>query len=334
MKDAVIVLCASAVLAAGLGKRVASQGPSIGQAPPRAEQTVRALTGLETLAVRGAVHAIFGSGANVIVQVGPLGAVVVDPGTRDGGARVVEAIRALSRAPSRFIINTHAHVDHVGANELLAASGAGIGNRAVAAVGSGHVGRPEIVAHEHVLNRMSAAGESVPVGSWPTATFSSEEKVLFVNDEGIQIVHQPAAHTDGDSLVFFRRSDVIAAGDLYSTESYPIMDVEHGGTIAGVLAGLNRLLALAISGEKIEGGTMIVPGHGRISDEADRVEYRDMVTIVRDRVEDLVRKGRTLAQVKAARPTLEYDGLYGGARGWTTEQFVEAVYQTSTPQSR
>jgi cyclase len=285
---------------------------------------------LETLHVQGAVHMVVSGGTNVIVQVGPLGAVVADAGPEEHADAVLAAIQALGGAPIRFIISTHAHPDHVGANARLAASGAGIGNRAVATVGSGETGRPEIIAHELVLNRMSVGAEAVPVGAWPSTTFSSDEKVLFVNGEGLQITHQAAAHTDGDSLVFFRRSDVIAAGDLYSTETYPIIDVERGGTITGVLAGLNRLLALAISGEKVEGGTMIVPGHGRISDEADLVEYRDMVTIVRDRVDNLIRKGMTLAQVKSMRPTLEYDGLYGRGRGWTTAQFVEAVYRTST----
>jgi cyclase len=320
----VVALWISIVLVVLFGERPATQVGS----PQRPPAT------LESLPVQGGVHLIAGAGANVIVQVGTLGSVVVDPGAQESGAAVIERIHALDRGPIRFIINTHARTDHVGANELVASAGTGIGNRAVTAVGSGQVGRPEIVAHELVLNRMSAPGERVPVGAWPTATFSSEEKVLFVNGEGVQIVHQPAAHCDGDSLVFFRRSDVIAAGDLYSTETYPIIDLERGGTIAGVIAGLNHLLKLAISGEKVEGGTMIVPGHGRISDEADLVEYRDMVTIVSERVDDLIQKGMTLAQVKAARPTLDYDGLYGRAPGWTADRFIEAIYQTSTTKKR
>ena len=141
----------------------------------------------------------------------------------------------------------------------------------------------------------------------------------------------PSAHTDGDSVVFFRRSDVIAVGDVYSTVSYPMIDLQRGGSIAGVLDGLNQLLDLVVSGEKTEGGTMIVPGHGRISDEADLVEYRDMTTIIRDRVQDMVNRGMTLAQVQAARPTMEYDGLYGTAPGWSAAQFVEAVYRGLKP---
>ena len=311
-------VCAAATLAGEWASVRAAQGSAPGG---------RAVATPEVLHVQGAVHLVDAAGTNVVVQVGQVGAVVVDPGPEAQGALVRDAVRRLSTTPIRFLINTHFDPDHTGANEVLAASGAGLGSRNVATVGSGQLGRPEIIAHQHVLDTMS--GDSrVAAGAWPTATFSLDEKAIFVNGEAIQIVHQPAAHSDGDSLVFFRRSDVIAAGDLYSTESYPIIDAGRGGTIAGVLAALNRLLALAVSGEKVEGGTLIVPGHGRISDEADLVEYRDMVTIIRDRVQSLRAKGQMLAQVQAARPTLEYDALYGSARGWSAEQFVETVYRT------
>jgi glyoxylase-like metal-dependent hydrolase (beta-lactamase superfamily II) len=241
---------------------------------------------------------------------------------------VLEAIRTLSNRSIRFVINTHAHPDHAGANEQLAAAGTPVSGRGVTLVGAGQTSRAEIIAHELVLHRMSGtSGEpATPATAWPTTTYSYPQKEFFTNGEALQIVHQPSAHTDGDSLVFFRRSDVIAAGDVYSTETYPMIDIERGGSIGGVLDGLNRLLALAISGEKTEGGTMIVPGHGRVSDEADLVEYRDMVAIVRDRIQTMVAKKMTLDQVKATRPTLEYDGLYGSARGWTADQFVEAVF--------
>jgi glyoxylase-like metal-dependent hydrolase (beta-lactamase superfamily II) len=323
--------------ATGVGTGVeARQSPPVarGAVPgPAANRPTDNPSALETLHVQGAVHLVDAGGTNVVVQVGQVGTVVVDPGPEAQAAAVVEAVRRLSATPIRFLINTHVHADHTGANDKVSAAGAGIGARSVATVGSGQIGRPEIIAHARVLDVMSGPAR-VEAGSWPTSTYSADEKAIFVNGEAIQIVHQPAAHTDGDSLVFFRRSDVIAAGDLYSTESFPVIDRAHGGTIAGVLAGLNRLLALAVSGEKIEGGTMIVPGHGRISDEADLVEYRDMVTIVRDRVRSLIDKGQTLSQVQASRPTLEYDALYGDARGWKAEQFVEAVYQTTTPQQR
>ena len=284
--------------------------------------------------VQGKVQMLHGAGANIAVQIGDLGVVVVDTGLAQHTEAVVAAIRGLTAKPVRYVINTHAHADHTGGNERLATSGAAIQPRGVATVGAGQRAGAEIIAHELTLNRMSAPAGSrapTPVAAWPTATFSGRTKEFFFNDEGIQIVHQPSAHTDGDAIVYFRRSDVIAAGDVYSTESFPIIDAERGGSIQGVLDGLNLLLGLVISGEKNEGGTMIVPGHGRISDESDLVEYRDMVTIIRDRVRDLVQKGRTLEQVKAARPTLDYDGLYGSAPGWNANQFVEAVFRTIPP---
>jgi glyoxylase-like metal-dependent hydrolase (beta-lactamase superfamily II) len=299
-----------------------------GAAPPRRE------AGLLTMPVQGNVHVIVGAGANVTLQLGHLGAILVDTGTAQNADAILTSLRQLTNRPVRHIINTHSHADHVGGNELIGASGAPISGRGVAVVGAGTSARAEIIAHEETLNRMSAPAGSqapTPVTAWPTATFSGLHKEFFYNGEGVQIVHVPTAHTDGDSIVFFRRSDVIAAGDIYSTVSYPIIDAERGGSINGVLDGLNQLLQLVIAGEKTEGGTMIVPGHGRISDEADLVEYRDMVTIVRDRVQDMVKRGMTLAQVQAARPTLEYDGLYGAAPGWSTTQFVEAVFRGLRP---
>jgi cyclase len=292
-------------------------------------------SGLPTMPVQGNVHVIVGAGSNVTVQLGHLGAILVDTGTAQNADAVLTSLRQLTNRPVRHIINTHSHADHVGGNERIGASGAPISGRGVAVVGAGTEARAEIIAHEETLNRMSAPAGSqapTPVTAWPTSTFSGLRKEFFYNGEGVQIVHFPTAHTDGDSIVFFRRSDVIAAGDVYSTVSYPIIDAERGGTIGGVLGSLNQLLQLVIAGEKTEGGTMIVPGHGRISDEADLVEYRDMVTIIRDRVQDMVKRGMTLAQVQAARPTMEYDGLYGAAPGWSTSQFVDAVYRGVQPE--
>ena len=301
---------------------------------PRAQTP--ASSGLETLPVQGNVSMIAGAGGNVVVQVGAQGLVVVDSGTAMRSDDLLAAIRKLSNRPIRYVINTHMHPDHTGGNDRLAAAGQPNSGRGVAQVGVGTAPRAEIIAHDLVLQRMStpAGSESpAPVGLHPTATYSRPVKEFFTNGEGIQIVHAASAHTDGDSLVFFRRSDVIAAGDVYSTVSYPVIDAAHGGSITGVIAGLNELLALAIPGEKTEGGTMIVPGHGRISDEADLVEYRDMVTIVRDRVQDMVNKKMTLDQIKARKPAMEYDGEYGRANGWSSDQFIEAVYRGLKPTS-
>jgi cyclase len=289
---------------------------------------------LSTMHVQGNVHVIVGAGANITVQVGDQGPIVVDAGLSEHSDAVLDALRQLTHRPVRIVINTHAHPDHVGGNERIAAAGVPQSGRGVAVVGAGAGPRAEIIAHEETLNRLSApAGLAAPTPpeAWPTSTFSGRVKDFYYNGEGVQLVHYPSAHTDGDSIVFFRRSDVIATGDVYSTVSYPRIDAERGGSISGVLDALNDLLALVISGEKTEGGTMLVPGHGRISDEADLVEYRDMVTIIRDRVQDMVNRGMTLAQVQSARPTMEFDGLYGNAPGWSAAQFVEAVYRGLQP---
>jgi glyoxylase-like metal-dependent hydrolase (beta-lactamase superfamily II) len=317
-------------VAAALAAFAGTTAPSAQSGP-----AARGLTPLRTLHVQGNVHVVLGAGSNVTVQLGNLGPIVVDTGTAQNAELVLATLRLLTPRPVRYIINTHSHTDHVGGNERIGATGLPLSGRGVAQVGAGNaVLRAEIIAHEETLNRMSAPAGSqapFPVTAWPTATFSGAHKEFFYNGEGVQLVHVPSAHTDGDTLVFFRRSDVIATGDLYSTVSYPVIDLQRGGHISGVLDGLNQLLALVIAGEKTEGGTMLVPGHGRISDEADLVEYRDMVTIIRDRIDDMVKRGLTLAQVRAANPTMEYDGLYGNAPGWSKDQFVEAVYGNLRP---
>ena len=316
-----VVLVGAAVLTGTLMVR----GPVNAQAPAPASNA-----SLLTMKVQGNVHVIVGAGSNVSVQVGDLGPIVVDTGAAPRAEATLASIRSLTPRPIRYIVNTHSHPDHVGGNERVGAAGLPTSGRGVAQVGAGLGARAEIIAHAETLNRMSApagAQAPTPVVAWPTATFSGKRKDFFYNGEAVQVIHLPSAHTDGDSVVFFRRSDVIAVGDVYSTVSYPIIDLQRGGSIAGELDALNQLLDLVVSGEKTEGGTMIVPGHGRISDEADLVEYRDMTTIIRDRIQDMVNRGMTLAQVQAAKPTMEYDGLYGSAPGWSTAQFVEAVYR-------
>jgi glyoxylase-like metal-dependent hydrolase (beta-lactamase superfamily II) len=179
---------------------------------------------------------------------------------------------------------------------------------------------------------MSAATgpAAYPAGAWPTETFHYARKYMYMNGEGIEVLHQPAAHTEGDAFVFFRRSDVVMAGDVLDTRQFPVIDVERGGSIQGAIAALNRLSELAIPSGPIvsrEAGTIVVPGHGRLCDQYDVIEYRDMVTIVRDRVRDLIAAGRSLEQVKAAAPAKGYVGRYGNERGaWTADRFVEAVY--------
>jgi glyoxylase-like metal-dependent hydrolase (beta-lactamase superfamily II) len=191
-----------------------------------------------------------------------------------------------------------------------------------------------VIAHEGVLFAMSAPGgtpPAAPVEGLPTSAYTGDLQDAFLNGEAVQLLHQPAAHTSGDSIVFFRKSDVIVTGDIVDFTSYPVIDAQHGGTFSGLLAALNRIIDLAVPEDWQDGGTLVIPSHGRIGDESDVVEYRDMVTIVRDRIQDMIGRGMTLDQIKAARPTYEYDGRYGSTSGaWTTDMFVEAAHRDLT----
>jgi len=270
---------------------------------------------------------IVGAGGNITVQTGDDGLLVVDTGTGGASSEKVQAIlRAISTKPIRYILNTSFRPDHTGGNEPMRGAIA----RGAAGRGGGR-GTP-IAAHEYVLARMSApTGRSAPTptNAWPSETYFSAFRDIYFNGEGIQMIHIPDAITDGDSIVYFRRSDVIAAGDIYLTTTYPVIDLKAGGTLNGVINGLNKLLDICIPKEKQEGGTTVIPGHGRISDEADVLEYRDMLTIIRDRIQDAIMKGKTLQQVQTAGLTKDYDGRYGATTGpWTTAMFIEAAYQS------
>lgn len=270
--------------------------------------------------VQGNVHLLVGAGGNIAVQTGEEGVLVVDTGLARHAPAVLEAIRALSRRPIRYIVNTHFHADHTGGNEVIGKAG------------STTQGNPTtIVAHENVLIRMSAPTgiESfAPTAAWPTSSYVKQTKDFFFNGEPVLVYHDDAAHTDGDSIVFFRRSDVVMAGDVFSTTHYPVIDLANGGGVQGVINALNRLLDLAVPRHQQEGGTFVIPGHGRVTDEADVLEYRDMVTIVRDRIRDMIARGLTLDEVRAARPSLDYERQFGADAGpWTTAMFIEAMYR-------
>jgi glyoxylase-like metal-dependent hydrolase (beta-lactamase superfamily II) len=288
---------------------------------------------IHVVPVQGNVYMLVGAGGNITLQVGKEGVLVVDTGLAQMSDTVLAAIRQLSDKPIRYIINTHIHPDHAGGNEKIGPAGSTIaGGNVVGNIGESAGKGATIIAHENVLNRMSAptgSQPSLPFIAWPTDTYANDEKDLFFNGEGIQILHQRAAHTDGDSIVFFRRSDVVSTGDIFVTTSYPIIDLQRGGSLQGIIDGLNHIIDITIPAEKQEGGTYVIPGHGRLCDEADVVYYRDMTTIIRDRIEDMIKKGMTLEQVKAARPTRDYDPLYGTNTGfWTTDMFVEAAYKS------
>src|SRR5579862_2938177 len=294
-------------------------------------------TNLEVLQLRPNFYMIAGAGGNIGFQVGMDGVVVVDSGSASSADAVVAAIKKVTSQPIRYVINTSADPDHVGGNVIVAKAGQTLftGNGGAGLATNFLGGGASILSAEQVLTRMSGPSgkpSPFPIDAWPTETFNQPRKYMYLNDEGIEVYHEPAAHTDGDAMVFFRRSDVIVAGDVFDTRAFPVIDVAKGGSIQGEIAALQKLVDTAIPSVPIvsrEEGTLIVPGHGRICDQLDVVDYRDMVTIIRDRIRDLMKQGLTLEQVKAASPARGYTRRYGSDSGsWTTNDFVEAIYQT------
>jgi cyclase len=293
---------------------------------------------LDVVQIRPNFYVIGGAGGNIVVQTGPEGVILVDSGSTEMADKVLAAIQKITPLPIRYIINTSMNADHVGGNDRLARAGLSILPGAVAA-GAGlnddlvsNSGRASVLAHENVLTRMTEAKgpQALPFAHWPTKTFAFRLYSMYLNGEGIQVIHMPAAHTDGDTIVFFRRGDVIATGDIIDTTRWPFIDIKRGGTVQGELDALNRLMDMSILNVPIQWNpdrTFLVPGHGHVYDKLDLLEYRDAVTTVRDRVQDLIDEGKTLAQVKAADPTLGYRSQYGADDGpWTTDMFVEVIY--------
>jgi cyclase len=289
----------------------------------------------EVLQVVPNFYMIAGAGGNIAVQTGPDGVVLVNAGSADMSDQVIAAIKKLTPRPIRYIVNTSADPDNVGGNAAVAKAGQSFTQAENSGPGTAIIAGPaSILATDNILTRMSApTGKqpAYPSSAWPTDTFFTDERPIYVNREGIEVMAQPAAHSDGDAMVFFRRSDVLVTGDILDTTRFPVIDVDKGGTIQGEIEALNRIIKIAIPSIPLvweEGGTMIVPGHGRICDQADVVEYRDMVTIIRDVVQDMINRGMTLDQVKKADPANGFRKQYGADSGpWTTDMFVEAIYK-------
>ena len=276
---------------------------------------------VELLHVHGNVYLLASTLGNVTIQVGKdpghEGVLLVDTGSGAMAENIAAEIRKLSPAPVRFIVNTSAEPDHTGGNEAIAKPDT-------------HVfGTPDAVAvfaQSNVLARMSARGSGVATGTWPTITFD-DRKALDFNGETVEIFSEKGAHTDGDSIVLFRGSNVLSAGDIFLTTGYPVIDWKRGGSIQGELKALNHILELTVPHHMQEGGTMVIPGHGRLCDQADVADYRDMMTIIQDRIADGIAKGKTLDEVKAMKPTRDYDRRYSTS-SWTGDMLVEAVYRS------
>jgi glyoxylase-like metal-dependent hydrolase (beta-lactamase superfamily II) len=293
---------------------------------------LRAQTPIVTvLPVQGTVSMVTVAGMNVAVQIGKNGVLIVDAPPADAVPAVMAEIRKLTDKPIRYIVNTNADADHVGGNNALVSAAVGREVRGApmgALTGLGAtLGRPAIIAHTNVLGRMSKAVPALPAAALPTTEYF-QPSMDFFNGEAIVLSHHQA-HTDGDSLVFMRRSDVIATGDVFTPGRYPSIDLARGGSVQGLVRALTEILALAVPEAFAEGGTKMIPGHGRIAEETDVAEFRDMVVIVRDRVQDLIAKKMTLEQIKAAKPSRDYDAEYGASPA-DADRFVESIYRSLT----
>jgi glyoxylase-like metal-dependent hydrolase (beta-lactamase superfamily II) len=300
------------------GAKPAPARPGVNGGFRAEEQPQRLAPGeVKSVHVQGNVHMIVGAGANIAVQVGEDGVLVVDTGNAGTSDKVLAAIKELAPGKEiRWVINTGMEASHTGGNEQISKAGRTVNGNIAA-----------IVAHENTAARMIKAG--VADAARPFNTYFEASRDFPFNGEPIMLYHDEASSDDTGTMVMFRRSDVIAAGDLFRTDAYPVIDLANGGSINGTIAGLNRMLDLTVPSKMLEeGGTYVIPGHGRISDEHDVAMYRDMLVIIRDRIKNMVEKKMTLEQVKAARPTLDYDGRYGSDTGtWTTAMFIEAIYR-------
>ena len=295
--------------------------------------------GLEVVKVRPNFYMIAGAGGNIGVQIGSDGVVLVDSGAAAASGQVVAAIKKLTELPIRYIINTSAEADHVSGNGNLAKAGYTIFTNALGNAGLANAmtngGVASILAHDSILGRMSAPtgkAAAYPVESWPTEAFFQKRKTLRMSGEGIEVLYQPAAHSGADSFVFFRGSDVVVAGDVLDTTRFPVIDLANGGSIQGEIDALNKLIELAIAPVPFiyEGvGTYVIPGHGRLCEQMDVVDYRDMVVIVRDAVWDMVKQNKTLDQIKAAHPAKPFETGYGTQEG-STNAFIESIYKSLT----
>jgi cyclase len=282
---------------------------------------------VHVLKVQGNVYMLVGAGANIAAQISDQGIVLVNSGDGTMNDKIITALRTITDGHLHYIIDTSFDPDMTGGNIALKQIGVPVVGGNLGASNHGAA----IVSAEGTLNHLSGqmSQKAAPKDAWPNVTFFEGEKEIYFNDEAIRVMLAPAAHTDGDTMVFFRGSDVVYTGDVFNTVTYPVIDLADGGTVNGVIAALNHALDIVIPKHEQEGGTYVIPGHGRLCDEHDLLEYRDMVTIVRDRVQEAINKGMSLEQVKAAGFTKEYDPRWGATSGpWTTDMFVEAVYKS------
>jgi glyoxylase-like metal-dependent hydrolase (beta-lactamase superfamily II) len=265
---------------------------------------------IEVAQVVPGVYVLYGQGGNIGVSTGRDGLFLIDDQYANLTDKVVEALARISPQQPRFVLNTHWHGDHTGGNENLAARGS------------------VIFAHDRVRERMSAENVNEflkrttppsPPGALPVVTFN-DSLSLHVNDDELRGIHVQAAHTDGDVFIHFRKANVIHTGDLVFAGMYPFIDIDSGGSVAGVIAAVDRMLALA------DEGTRVIPGHGKVTDRAGLVAYRQLLVVTSGRMRELVQAGKTLDEVLAAKPFADYDGQ----QAWafiTAERYIQILYR-------
>jgi cyclase len=268
---------------------------------------------IRTETVAPGVYVLYGSGGNIGVSAGADGVFLIDDQYAAMTGKVTEALAKLSPQPPRFVINTHWHGDHTGGNENLATQGS------------------LIVAHDNVRVRMSteqfskfferATPPSAPA-ALPVVTFNDSVS-FFLNGDEIRGVHVPGAHTDGDVFLHFRKANVIHTGDLVFAGMYPFIDIDSGGSVAGVIAAVDRMLALA------DDATRIIPGHGEVTDKAGLAAYREMLVVTSGRVRELVKAGKTFDEVLAARPNADLDAKLAWAF-ITPERYMRILYRDAS----
>jgi glyoxylase-like metal-dependent hydrolase (beta-lactamase superfamily II) len=339
--------------------------PTVAQSAGAQARATASAAQIEVTPVRANIYVLSGAGANIIASVGRDGVFLVDTGLEQNVEAMLAALAQLQKMidfsrppaerfgaegniatllepyyrseppkPIRYIANTTFALDHIGGNAKLRAAGKTFTGGNVAGEIDVTSEGAAILGYEKLLDRMEQA--KLPSQGLPTESFFGDHMKLsqFFNGEGVVLYHAPAASTDADSIVNFRGSDVFATGDIFRMSAFPKIDIERGGSIQGVLAALNRLIDMSVAEFRTEGGTLVIGGHGRVGDLADLTYYRDMSTIIRDRVQDLIKKGMTLAQVKAAKPSEDWDGRFGGDPSWTPDMFVEAIFKSLTAPPR
>ena len=281
----------------------------VGVAPALAAQNFDTVQ-VRTIKAGDGVYMLQGLGGNIGVSSGPDGVILVDDQYAPLTEKIRAALASVNPGPIRFILNTHWHFDHTGGNENF---------------GKGGV---VIVAHENVRRRMSAEQfmtsfpqvvPASPTGALPVVTFT-DAVTFYFNGDSIAAIHVPPAHTDGDVIVWFKHANVIHMGDAFFNGRYPLVDLASGGSSEGFVAAADRVLALS------DANTKIIPGHGPLGDRVALQAFRTMMTTVRDRIKQEIAAGRTLDQVKAAKPTADFDAVWGNGR-ITPTLFVEILYQ-------